>query len=536
MAIEIRDGTALAKLVAETHTHGPEMALAVKTPSIKLDIPEWLAAHYRRNHSEMAKVAKQLDPTGGYPLVLETLHTWMLLHQELEASSSPPPQVKAAAAPSVGPNLNISADPTTPHSESDIRINPGNPQQIIAASNNIGDSRQAHFFSADGGATWGQTSLPLLPNDSHHADPTVDWTSDGTAWATTIGVSASSTVLQMRAYKSSDGGQTWTFDGTFSGNQTSADKQMMCVDQSATSPFRDRIYVIWHNNEPAFVSFRNASGWHAPIQISHAETTGTAIGSDITTNADGTVFAVWPDTGSQSLFFSKSTDGGQTFSATPRLIAKTFAAFDIGIPAMAKRAALVAVTVAAFGNNVYVTWVDLSGDAGCNADANEPRTNVNSNCTSRIWFAHSADAGQNWSQPVKINPGTARTDQFNHRLAIDPETGTLGIVYYSTGTGADRRKTNLVFQFSSDGGQTWSMPPKTITTAMTDETTVDADDGNQYGDYNGLSVAKGVFFPCWTDRRDGGSECIFTARIALQQNAQGVLDVVVGPPLAGPGV
>jgi hypothetical protein len=80
------------------------------------------------------------------------------------------------------------------------------------------------------------------------------------------------------------------------------------------------------------------------------------------------------------------------------------------------------------------------------------------------------------------------------------------------------------------------MPPKTITTAMTDETTVDADDGNQYGDYNGLSVAKGVFFPCWTDRRDGGSECIFTARIALQQNAQGVLDVVVGPPLAGPGV
>ena len=73
-----------------------------------------------------------------------------------------------------------------------------------------------------------------------------------------------------------------------------------------------------------------------------------------------------------------------------------------------------------------------------------------------------------------------------------------------------------------------------VTTAITDETTVDADTGNQYGDYNGLSVANGVFFPSWTDRRDGGAEAIFTARITLRQNAQGVLvPNVAGAPVAG---
>jgi hypothetical protein len=482
-----------------------------------------LAAHYRRNHSELPKAALQLDPTGGYPLVLENLYVWMLRNQDLKAP--PAPEFKAASAVTVGPNVRISGANDTPRSESDIQINFTNPQQIIAASNNIGNGRQAHFLSSDGGATWGQSTLPLLSADSLHSDPTVGWTSDGTAWATTIGINADSTVLQMRAYKSTDGGKTWVFDATFSGDQTSADKQLMWVDRSATSPFKDRIYVIWHNGRPAFVSFRNNQGWHAPIRVSGAETTGTAIGSDITTNAAGHVFAVWPDTGSRGLYFVKSTDGGNTFSS-PLLIGKTFATFQINVPAFAKRAALVGVSIGAFGNNVYVSWVDLSGEDGCRTPGSEPRENAGSNCKSRIWFASSTDGGQSWSTPAHINAEADRTDQFNQRLAVDPDTGHMGIIYYNTGTGGDRKKTNLMFQFSTDAGKTWSKPTK-VTTAMTDETTVDADNGNQYGDYNGLSVVRGVFFPCWTDRRDNGSEEIYTAKITLKQTSPTAFEAVV---------
>ena len=192
--VPIREGTALAKLVAEVSAHGPEMALVAAPSRRRIDIPDWLAAHYRRNHSEMPKTAAQLDPTGGYPLALETLYVWMLRHQDLQPSTAP--EFKAAGGPSVGPNVRISGVFDNPRSDSDIRVNFNNPKQIIGASNNIGAGPQAQFFSVDGGSSWGQTTLPLLSSDSVHSDPTVGWTSNGTAWATTIGINANSTVLQ----------------------------------------------------------------------------------------------------------------------------------------------------------------------------------------------------------------------------------------------------------------------------------------------------------------------------------------------------
>jgi len=79
----------------------------------------------------------------------------------------------------------------------------------------------------------------------------------------------------MRAYKSTDNGVTWTFDATFSGGQTATDKQMLWVDHSPMSPFKDNIYVIWHNNDPVFINRRTAGGWQTPIQVSGTETTGT---------------------------------------------------------------------------------------------------------------------------------------------------------------------------------------------------------------------------------------------------------------------
>ena len=86
--------------------------------------------------------------------------------------------------------------------------------------------QQAQFFSTNGGATWGQTLPAPAPATPSMSDPTVEWTSDGTAWSTTIGINSAQTALHMRAYKSTDGGATWTFDATFSGTLTNNDKEM----------------------------------------------------------------------------------------------------------------------------------------------------------------------------------------------------------------------------------------------------------------------------------------------------------------------
>lgn len=428
--------------------------------------------------------------------------------------------------------VRISEADDRPRSESDISVSIADPTRIIAASNNYVGKQLAVFFSHDAGVTWANTTLPLLPDDTDHADPAVDWASDGTAWALTVGQRrvARRVFQRLRAYRSSDGGKSWTFDATISGQQTSADKEMVWVDCSPTSPFRDRIYAIWRDGGPAFAAFRTATGWEPPHQLSGPETTGKAIGSDITSNNSGNVFAVWPDSDSKNLFFVESKDGGVHYSA-PQSIAKTVADFRITLPAIAQRFALVSVSIAAYNkasrDDIYVSWVDLTRKQGCDHGQDEPGLDVHANCKSRIWFTRSTDGGKTWEPPRIVNDDSRKNDQFHQRLALDQESGVLGIMYYETGIGNDRKKTDVIFQSSSDNGSTWSKAIR-VTQASTDENGPGAN-SNQYAEYNGLAVSHGAFFASWTDRRDGKAEAIFASKIVLTRNAAGALEPVVVP-------
>jgi hypothetical protein len=148
--------------------------------------------------------------------------------------------VKQSEATVMAANLRISGGHSTARSTSDIRINYWNLRQVIGASNNWGSvGNQAQFYSADGGVTWGQTTLSLVHGDTSHFGPAVDWTSDGTAWALTTGLGSGNGI---RCYKSTDGGMTWKFDSTVSGTQSDLCGALMWVDHSATSPHKDNIY------------------------------------------------------------------------------------------------------------------------------------------------------------------------------------------------------------------------------------------------------------------------------------------------------
>ncbi len=511
-AVEPR--SALAALIAANQDFS--LLLPEETKD-KIRIPLWLRVLWRRAHPEMVYSAS--DPTGGYPLVLKEAHEWMLTHQDLvpgpaEKDAAPEPGAKAA----VNGEQRISGFQAAARSESDIRVNYWDPMKIVAASNNISNGgSQAQFYSLDGGATWGQTTLPLITGDAFHSDPTVDWTSDGTAWSTTIGINSSATSLRMRAYKSTDNGVTWTFDATFSGSQTSADKQIMWVDHSATSPYKDNIYVIWHNGAPAFINRRTgpAGSWQTPVQVSGAESTGTAIGADVKTNASGDVFGFWPATGNRKVFVVKSTNGGVSYGV-PVHIATTFGSFSLGVPSFNGRRPLMYVSAGAyrtaFKDLVYATWTDLTGASGCNSAANEPGSNVASTCRTRIWFSRSTNGGATWSPPTMINNQESLNDQFNQWMVVDETTGAMGIVYYDTVGDPGRKKADVWYQSSYDDGVTW-LPAVKLTSASTDETAAGADSGNQFGDYNGLSGIAGQFFPSWTDRRNNLREEIWTAKV-----------------------
>lgn len=531
-------GSALDKLIRENQDFSKLKARDASDPIV----PPWLKVYWRKGHPEV-NYDNDIDPTGGYPLVLKEILEWLMTHQDLkpgnpEATMAPgtsfgdhdddgdrlsAKSLRAAAnAATAGTNVRESGAQTVSRSESDIRINYWNPSKIIAASNNIGGSgTQGVYYSSDGGVTWGQTNLPLASGDAFHSDPTVDWTSDGTAWSTTMGINSAQTVLKVQSYRSTDGGATWTFDGTISGTQTNTDKQMQWVDHSASSAFANNVYVIWHNGNPAFMNRRTSTGWGTPIQVSNSAATGTCIGADVKTNSAGDVFGFFPDTGSRGIFVVKSTNGGTSYG-TPVKLVTTFDSYDIGVPAFSSRRILIYVSGGAYRNgttnNVYALWADLSGDSGCTAASSEPGTSTTSTCKTRIWFSRSTDGGTTWSAATKINNQSGLNDQFNPFLAVDETNGTVGAIYYDTVADPNRKKVDVYYQMSADGGATWQAAVK-VTTAMTDETVTGADSGNQFGDYNSLSGYGNAFFPSWTDRRNNAKEEVWTAKITTSTTA-----------------
>ena len=421
-------------------------------------------------------------------------------------------------------DFRISGASANIRSECDIRVNPGNTQQIVAASNDITAGSQAQFASTDGGANWTQASLPMQPADSTHADPAVDWTSDGTAWAITIGIDATGASLQLRAYTSTDQGATWNFHSTPSGTQTDVDREIMWIDHNASSPFRDQIYVTWHTGTVQFARRTTGSGaaWQAPMQLSAGETTGNGIGGDVKSNANGDVFVFWEDAdGSQNIYFAKSTDGGGTFGSPITVAPIKADSRKLSIPADSGRKSRVYVSAGVYHTTTkdlaYVVWADLSGETGCTTGSG-PGTDATSACKTRVWLTRSTDGGATWSTPSMVNNQSGKNDQAFPRLAVDETDGKLMLVYYDTVNDASRLKTELFMQTSVDDGLTWSTATK-VSSAQTDETAASANAGNQYGDYIGLHGHAGAFFPAWTDRRNGTSEEIWSAKLAVVTKA-----------------
>jgi len=133
--------------------------------------------------------------------------------------------------------------------------------------------------------------------------------------------------------------------------------------------------------------------------------------------------------------------------------------------------------------------------------------------------------GATWEPARKINDLPTLNDQFNPKLAVDETDGQLAVIYYDTVLDSGRLRTDVWMQTSLNDGVSWSAPIR-VTTAPTDETAPGADIpgggffGDQYGDYNGLSTHEGRFYPCWTDRRSGAREEIWTALIKTEEREE----------------
>ncbi len=382
--------------------------------------------------------------------------------------------------------------------ESAVKIHPSNTNLVVAGSNGPG-SGQKMWYSSNGGSSWTQSAA--LPLGSTCCDPTVDWSSNGQyAYAATLG-SCTVSGCGVWFYRSADNGATWNNLETVTPGDprreltnNGSDKEYLHVDKFATSPFKDNLYMTWHNAN--VLKFKRSTDfgntWSATINISTNSTKG--IGSDIATDKNGNIFYFWPAISAKTIRVRKSTDGGGSF-VTAVTVSTTQDGYDFAIPAMETRRAFIYVSADAdltngtYANSVYAAWTDTTA----------PEQASPANNHGRIQVAYTRNAGTSWTVTTPHETVDQNSvDRFHPWLGVGPD-GRVYVIYYDTRNSPTRVGVDIYYSVSADGAQTWSAPAR-----LTSVTSPQVDDSFEWGDYNGLDVIGTQLISIFTDNRNEG--------------------------------
>ena len=379
--------------------------------------------------------------------------------------------------------------------ESAVKIHPLDVNKVIAGSNGPGSGQRMHY-STDGGATW--AAAAALPLGGTCCDPTVDWSSDGNfAYTATLG-GCNARGCGVWFYRSNDGGQTWNgLESVTPGSprrditKRGSDKEYLHVDKLATSPFRDNLYLTWHDsNVLKFSRSTNfGSTWSSPLTISASGQLG--IGSDIVTDKSGNIYYFWPAYNAKRIYVRKSANGGTSFNPVVQA-GITQDGYDFAIPAMETRRAFIYVAADAdltngpFANSIYAAWTDTTA----------PESGTVANNHARIQVAYSRDGGTTWTATTPHETvDSLLVDRFHPWLSVGPD-GKVYVIFYDTRRDPARAAVDIFYSVSSDGAQTWSVPAR-----LTSVISPKIDTGFEWGDYNGLDTVGSQLISIFTDNR-----------------------------------
>lgn len=382
--------------------------------------------------------------------------------------------------------------------ESAIKIHPTDTSKVIAGSNGPGGG-QKMWYSSNGGSSWSQATLPL---GGTNGDPAVDWSSTGQyAYTTTLG-NCSFFGCAVWFYRSADNGQTWTsLESITPGDPrrevvtSQGDREFLHVDHSATSPFKDRVYVFFHQGNVLQIS-RSADFGNTFTKVAFSSASDErGIAGDVTTDPAGNVYYAYPAFNSQRILMKKSTDGGATFGATT-IIASTNASFTFPLPSMDSRNVAIYASADSdlsngpFRGSVYVAWGDTSA----------PESGTPASNHGKITVARSRDGGATWqfSTPHET-ADVATVDRYHQFLAVGPD-GKVHVIYYDSRRDPSRASVDIFYSYSSDGAVTWSAPRR-----VTSVQSPNLADGFEFGDYNGLDIVASNMIAIYTDNRVEGS-------------------------------
>jgi len=463
---------------------------------------------------------------------------------------------KSAAGVSVSENLNLGHDdpfpPIAEENEVQIVVNPSDPTKIVAASNSGGSAEGNSyagwpplrvFYSSDGGESWDMTFAPK--GDAFGltepirgcevyggCDPAIMWDDQGKVYlqymalcihchlgyCSTIDAEAS-----MVMAVSSDGGATWSPQGVVrdgwreDGNLNLNDKNFMEIDTSPIdletgeiNPNYGNQYVCWDRGNDEKVAWSTDEGvsW---TEVDLADVPGNEIGCDMATGDDGVVHIIYQGLGSdhefQGSYYSRSTDGGKTWSDPVLLVRENFVPFSEGshIEAQDERGA----------SNEAILDIDNSGGKcdGMLYAVYTDAPSIDRQEEADIYLIRSTDNGLSWSEPLKVNDDETSHAQFHPYLDVDQVTGDLIVGWQDTRNSASGRKIDIYIARSTDCGESFEanipmtapsedFPNGTVSWSDFNSEDSPQSPGMQTGEYFGLDALNGKVWAAWTDSRE----------------------------------
>ena len=387
------------------------------------------------------------------------------------------------------PNIRVNQPSSTDPNETSIAINPLDSLNLVAGAN-----IRYYYYSTDGGYTWIQGNLtsPL----GVWGDPCVVFDLNGHCYFGHLSNPSSGGywIDRIVVQKSTNKGISWSSGVGIGYNPPSRnqDKEWIAVDWT-NSPYRNNVYVAWtefdsygssNPQDSSRILFsRSTDGgltWSAPVRI--IDKGGDCIDEDNTVEGavpavgpNGEVYLAWA--GPLGLVFDKSTDGGLTWGVD-KVITSIPGGWDFNVPGIYRCNGL-PITACDISNSpyrgtIYVNWSDQRNGTN-NTD---------------VFLVKSTDGGNTWSQPKRVNQDNTQTHQFFTWMTVDPATGYLYFVYYDRRNYNDNR-TDVYLARSTDGGETFtefkiSQSPFTPNSSIF------------FGDYTGITALNGKVYPIWT--------------------------------------
>ncbi|MCB1060435.1 MAG: T9SS type A sorting domain-containing protein [Calditrichaeota bacterium] len=383
-------------------------------------------------------------------------------------------------------------------------INPLDPDNMVAVWRDFreGYRRIGVGYTLDGGATWHDTLFPQMYYE-WQSDPVLVVDNDGIFTANMITFNPDGDEeVALLSVSSYDGGVTWQ-DSVIAVETTDLtafeDKQMMAIDNSPDSPYQGTFYIPWarffldsdgnyDSTHIELVYKRPDSAYTAPIQISSRRTVQWA---NVATGPNGEVYVTWISYSRDGIMFSRSLDGGQTWTEEERVFQTEFASAEIEPNLLVFSYMVMAVdnSNGPFRGRIHALFTDAD----------------NSLSNTDVFYTYSDDQGDNWSTPVVIDDENESfdVDQFHPWITVD-EQGRVWCAWYDRRNDPNGLLMDVYFTVSELGGITWR-PNERITTVSCNPGAGSLDAG-LIGEYIGWHASNDKAICVWTDTRQGDQD------------------------------